>query len=137
MSLYSTLNCSNTVSFSDLKKNYQELLIRHHPDKNNGNQSETFISVNKAWKVLSDDRLRAIYDAEQSNCKLESCQDSAIWNTFHMTDLRDEDGLLTVTCRCGGQYQVGVEEVQQLTFEGEKEVLVDCDTCSLNILVLI
>ena len=120
-----------------MKKSYQELLLRHHPDKNEGNETETFIEVNKAWKVLSNEHLRAIYDAEQSNCKLESCQDSAIWNTFNLTELSDETGLFSVTCRCGGMYQVGVEDVDQLRMEGEKEVLVDCDTCSLSILVLL
>jgi len=137
MSLYSLLHCSSKASHSDLKKSYQELLLRHHPDKNDGKESETFISVREAWKVLGNEESRAVYDAEQSNCQLESCQDSAIWNTFDLADLDSEDGVLSVTCRCGGQYQVEMEEVEQLKEEEEKEVLVDCDTCSLNILLLL
>ena len=120
-----------------MKKSYQELLLRHHPDKNDGKESETFINVSKAWKVLGNDELRAVYDAKQSNCQLESCQDSAIWNTFGLEDLHSEDGVFSVTCRCGGQYQVEMEEVEQLKEEEEQEVLVDCDTCSLNILLLL
>ena len=120
-----------------MKKSYQELLLRHHPDKNDGKESESFISVSEAWKVLGNKELRAIYDAEQSNCMLESSQDSAIWNTFSLTDLEEDDGMLSVTCRCGGKYQVEKEEVEQLREDGEAEVLVDCDTCSLNILLLV
>jgi len=137
MSLYSVLNCTSKATVSEMKKSYQELLLRHHPDKNDGEESQSFIAVSEAWKVLGNEELRAIYDAEQSNCKLEGCQDSAIWNTFSLGDLEEEDGMLSVTCRCGGKYLVEVEEVQQLREDGETEVLVDCDTCSLNILLLV
>jgi len=121
----------------ELKKNYQELLLKHHPDKNGGQESETFIAVKEAWRVLGSEELRAVYDAEQSNSQLESSQDSAIWNTFSLGDLVNDDGMLGVTCRCGGQYQVEEEEVKELQLEGDEEVLVDCDTCSLNIILLL
>jgi len=137
MSLYTLLNCSNQATLRELKKNYQELLLKHHPDKNGGQESETFIAVKEAWRVLGSEELRAVYDAEQSNSQLESSQDSAIWNTFSLGDLVSDDGMLGVTCRCGGQYQVEEEEVKELQLEGDEEVLVDCDTCSLNIILLL
>ena len=123
--------------FRELKKNYQELLLKHHPDKNGGQESETFIAVNEAWRVLGNQELRAVYDAEQSNSQLERSQDTAIWNTFSLNDLGCDDGMLGVMCRCGGQYQVEEEVVRELRLEGEEEVLVDCDTCSLNIILLL
>ena len=111
--------------------------MKHHPDKNGGQESETFIAVNEAWRVLGNQELRAVYDAEQSNSQLERSQDTAIWNTFSLNDLVSDDGMLGVMCRCGGQYQVEEEVVRELRLEGEEEVLVDCDTCSLNIILLL
>ena len=102
MSLYTLLNCSNQATVRELKKNYQELLLKHHPDKNGGQESETFIAVNEAWRVLGNQELRAVYDAEQSNSQLERSQDTAIWNTFSLNDLVSDDGMLGVMCRCGG-----------------------------------
>lgn len=137
MSLYSLLNCSSKATVRELRKSYQELLLKHHPDKNFGTESDTFIAVTEAWKVLGDEKLRAVYDAEQSNSQLEQCQDKAIWNTFSLTELEPDGGIVSVTCRCGGQYQVEVELVEELKEEGEVEVLLDCDTCSLNLLLLL
>ena len=93
--------------------------------------------MKEAWRVLGSEELRAVYDAEQSNSQLESSQDSAIWNTFNLGDLVSDDGMLGVTCRGGGQYRVEEEEVRELQLEGDEEVLVDCDTCSLNIILLL
>jgi len=137
MSLYTLLNCSSQATSRELKKNYQELLLKHHPDKNDGQESESFIAVNEAWKVLGNQELRAVYDAEQSNSQLESNQDSAIWHTFSLSELACDNGMFGVQCRCGGQYQVEAELVEELKQEGEEEVLVDCDTCSLNIILLL
>ena len=123
--------------FRELKKNYQELLLKHHPDKNGGQESETFIAVNEAWRVLGNQELRAVYDAEQSNSQLERSQDTAIWNTFSLNDLVSDDGMLGMMCSVEGKYQVEEEVVRELKLEGEEEVLVDCDTCSLNIILLL
>ena len=121
--------------FSDLKKNYQELLLKHHPDKNGGKESEVFLAVDKAWKILGDEKQRAIYDAEFSNDKLEQEQDAAIWMKMKLSDLELDNDIHFYKCRCGGVYQVDVQEVEDVKADGDEDILVDCDTCSLNILV--
>ena len=60
-------------------------------------------------------------------------QDCAVWLTVSQSELAGEDHCLA--CRCGGSYEAEQEELQQLGMDGEKEVLVTCDTCSLNIVV--
>ena len=120
---------------SELKRKYLQLSLQHHPDKNGGETSDTFIAIDKAWKILSDDKQRSVYDAEQVNAKLVNEQSAAIWRNVLLSELKIDDDLLCLTCRCGGLYMLGLEEVEELRQTEEPEVLVDCDTCSLNILV--
>jgi DnaJ homolog subfamily A member 2 len=49
-----------TASESDIKKAYRKLAVKHHPDK--GGDEHTFKEINAAYKVLSDEELRAKYD---------------------------------------------------------------------------
>ena len=95
--------------FSELKRNYQELLLKHHPDKNGGKESETFLAVDKAWKILGDEKQRAIYDAEMTNAKLELEQDAAVWLKMKLSDLELDNDMHFYKCRCGGAYQVDVQ----------------------------
>ena len=110
------LNLFLTVSISELKRNYLQLSLEHHPDKNGGQTSDTFIEIDKAWKVLSDQKQRSVYDAEQANVKLESEQSAAIWRYVDLSELKlDQEDLLSLTCRCGGLYQLEQEEVAAVT----------------------
>lgn len=123
------------ICFSELKKNYQELLLKHHPDKNGGKESETFLAVDRAWKILGDEKQRAVYDAELSNAKLEQEQDAAVWKTVSLSELELDNDIHFLKCRCGGAYQVDSQEIDDVKADGDKDILIDCDTCSLNILV--
>ena len=95
-----------------------------------------FKKINHANSILSDEKKRSVYDAEQANAKLEREQDAAIWRTLPLSELEiDQTDTYSLTCRCGGQYQIELEEVVELREREELEVLLDCDTCSLNILL--
>ena len=84
---------------------------------------------------MSDVEARARYDAELSNTKLSESQLSAIWNTFSLEELTVENMIYSVNCRCGGSYIVQEEDIKSAQQEGEEEILVECDTCSLSILL--
>ena len=85
---------------------------------------------------MSDDKQRSVYDAEQANAKLEREQGAAIWRNVPLSELTvDDSDIYSLTCRCGGLYQLDREEVAELREREETEVLVDCDTCSLNVLL--
>jgi len=135
MSLYDCLNCSPKSNHSELKKSYQELLLKHHPDKNGGKQSPEYLAIDKAWKVLGDEKQRAVYDAELSNAKMELEQDAAVWMQMNLSELELDNDIHFYQCRCGGAYQVDAQEVEDVKADGDRDILVDCDTCSLNILV--
>lgn len=66
-SLYDVLGLPNdpdpkTLSTSELRKAYLTQAKRYHPDAATTNSSEQFDAVAQAWEVLSDERLRRVYD---------------------------------------------------------------------------
>lgn len=63
--LYELLEVSVTADAATIKKAYRKLALVHHPDKNGGND-EKFKEIDAAYKVLSDDKLRQMYDTTGS-----------------------------------------------------------------------
>ena len=91
------------------------------------------------------------YNAQLANNKLDAEQDAAIAATFRLQDLGDcQDGDIGVQCRfvfckrmksqkslllrCGGFYKGERLELEEAIREAD--VLLDCDTCSLQILII-
>ncbi|KAK0556812.1 DnaJ-like protein [Tilletia horrida] len=60
MEFYDLLDVSAHATDLELKKAYRKAAIRNHPDK--GGDEETFKMVGEAYRVLSDNNLRADYD---------------------------------------------------------------------------
>ncbi len=62
-SLYETLGIERESTQGEVKKAYRKLSLKYHPDKNTGKEAaKMFIEVTKAYKVLSDEKKRALYD---------------------------------------------------------------------------
>ena len=53
---YRVLGCSKSDSLDTIKANYRKLLLKHHPDKNNGVHSEKIFEINKAYDNLIKQR---------------------------------------------------------------------------------
>ncbi|KAF6103029.1 DnaJ heat shock protein family (Hsp40) member C24 [Phyllostomus discolor] len=111
---YSILGANPSASISDLKQNYQKLILMYHPDKQSadvpaGTMEECvqkFIEIDQAWKILGNEETKKEYDLQ-----------------------RHDDHSFSLSCRCGGKYSVSEEEAEEVT-------LVSCDTCSLIIELL-
>mmetsp|Transcript_10105 Transcript_10105/g.17777 ORF Transcript_10105/g.17777 Transcript_10105/m.17777 type:complete len:341 (+) Transcript_10105:122-1144(+) len=58
---YAVLGVSKDANDAALKKAYRKLALKHHPDKNNGNDT-MFKKVAQAYAVLSDKEKREVYD---------------------------------------------------------------------------
>jgi DnaJ-class molecular chaperone len=59
--LYKLLGLERSASQTDIKKAYQRGALKHHPDKNNG-EDEMFKKIQQAYEVLSDDGKKRHYD---------------------------------------------------------------------------
>src|SRR3989344_1146597 len=58
---YEKLGISKGASKDEIKKAFHKLAMKHHPDKNGGDDSK-FKEINEAFQTLSDDTKRAQYD---------------------------------------------------------------------------
>ncbi len=63
---YETLGVPKNASEDDIKKAYRKLAMKHHPDRNQGDDAkkseEKFKEAKEAYEMLSDGQKRAAYD---------------------------------------------------------------------------
>jgi molecular chaperone DnaJ len=63
---YETLGVTKNASEEDIKKAYRKLAMKHHPDRNQGDDAkkaeEKFKEAKEAYEMLSDAQKRAAYD---------------------------------------------------------------------------
>lgn len=62
--LYDLLNISPSATQQEVKKSYKLAALKYHPDKNGHSESskQHFQKISDAYRVLSDNRLRNLYD---------------------------------------------------------------------------
>ena len=63
---YEILGVAKNASEDDIKKAYRKLAMKHHPDRNQGDEAkkseEKFKEAKEAYEMLSDPQKRAAYD---------------------------------------------------------------------------
>ncbi|NBX52925.1 MAG: Fe-S protein assembly co-chaperone HscB [Proteobacteria bacterium] len=60
------------IDLAQLEKNYLQLQQQHHPDTSNIDSIENSILINHAYKILSNDLLRAIHMLQISGIDIEN-----------------------------------------------------------------
>jgi len=63
MNPYKVLRLEKNCTIKQIKTAYREMSKQCHPDKNNGNSTK-FMQVNLAYRVLSDEQKRRLYDEQ-------------------------------------------------------------------------
>ncbi|ESO01346.1 hypothetical protein HELRODRAFT_152153, partial [Helobdella robusta] len=141
--LYEILQVDPKASQQEIKRSFQKLALKFHPDKlptrGDTNMAETrdrdgcqlFQRISTAWSVLGDPDQRKQYDALwHHRCVLfESCgpiHDRVPFNGFKKCTETNE---YLYECRCS-DYLVLTEQDVCLKLD-----VVNCSTCSLNVIV--
>ena len=63
INLYEVLNITDKTDKKNIKKNFNKLVLKYHPDKKGGDLDK-FQAVTIAYNILSNDELRKKYDIE-------------------------------------------------------------------------
>uniref|UniRef100_A0A1B0D006 J domain-containing protein n=1 Tax=Phlebotomus papatasi TaxID=29031 RepID=A0A1B0D006_PHLPP len=133
---YEVLGCSKEASPEELKKSYQSLILKYHPDKrtpdNKADTEDSFHSIDTAYKILRDPESRKIYDAEL--LQKEFSERPFVLETVHRREFtRDEECgyFMTRKCRCGSGYTLPEKEYLR-----NESFYITCSECSLVILVI-
>ncbi|KAL9953204.1 hypothetical protein ACROYT_G040582 [Oculina patagonica] len=135
---YNVLGVSANSSHEEIKRTYQRLVLKVHPDKldesltqeDRDKAYERFLAIDKAWKLLSNQETRTNYDKQLKEQGL-----SQEWPVSAEVDLDDmeyhEDlGSFSSVCRCSGEYMITESDLEN----GHNVVC--CSNCTLSIRVL-
>lgn len=145
--LYSILDiqAATTVNEKDLRAAYKRALLRHHPDKHGVTNTNPTVSVDQislAYKILSDAKLRAEYDAVRRQDDNLLPTKFKIFHTgldtFDLDDLSfdEHSGTWSKECRCGIGGGFVLSEAELESHIDDREIIVGCKGCSLWIRVL-
>lgn len=163
LNYYDVLNCHPSDSIDDIKKSYQILVLKHHPDKqcsssqsNGTNDIQQFYKIDEAWKMLRDPDKRKTYDAELMQHKFNDepiVHAKVFRNDF---DFDSESQSYIYPCRCGGIFVLpedclGSEDCDTNEnaptssskmssnndeIKNDDEIYIECDECSFVIQLL-
>lgn len=113
---YEILHCNPSDSIEDIKKSYQQLILKHHPDKKSASNSmndsssssskaidiEAFHQIDTAWKLLRDPEQRKKYDAEMQQHRFND--EPIVHANCYRNDFEFDAETQTYIypCRCGG-----------------------------------
>src|SRR5210317_1788400 len=61
----------------DLKRSYQELSKKYHPDTNGQQNRETFIKISKAYKLLNDKFSKKANNVQQQSSNVNEMREKA------------------------------------------------------------
>lgn len=140
MSHYQILNVAPDATLDEIRRSYQLLALRFHPDKlslqnssiaqeESAASADQFIRIDEAWKVLRDEEARRVYDAElmQRTCR----EEYFVNEVLRRADFRheQEEDYYYHTCRCGGLY------VLPENLGADESCYIACDECSLVVQV--
>lgn len=152
---YEILQCNPSDSIDDIKKSYQQLILKYHPDKqlasnsSNSDQNaddggisdnELFHRIDTAWKLLRDPEKRKKYDAEMQQHRYND--EPIVHANCNRNDFEfdTETQSYMYPCRCGGFFVLPDEfaatddsdigKIDGTSASIQEEIYIECDECS-------
>lgn len=128
---YTVLGCEENASHDEIKKQYQNLIRRFHPDKTSASvkDNEAFIQINEAWKTLKDPMKRKAYDAEL--LAEHYANESVLYATIALHEMNIESQMCSYPCRCGSLYSIPKDDC----IHSKVDLHLQCSECSLGIII--
>lgn len=136
---YEVLGVPRTADKFLIKEAYVRLARIHHPDKrvlhSTSSDSEkvgandSFIRIQHAWEVLSDESLKAKYDTHLAHEQLRVHCSDKMDNIVPLKDFIHENDLYYKECRCGDRFIMTESDIN----EGINTI--QCSSCSLEVTV--
>ena len=150
---YDLLGVGPSASADELKRAYQQLALRHHPDRRStsadgdgGADDEAFVRVQRAYEAVRDPESRRRLDAQARAAQLSAAacearaleveRDELTWCEEEADDEEDEPaaasteaGSWRCDCRCGDEFVLSAEQLRRGAAEAAV-VEVPCRSCS-------
>lgn len=142
-------------SIEVLKAAYRKTLLKYHPDKVEAQEKSASLSsrvtqprytidqITDAYHVLADPSRRAIYVNQflhSQNQAVSKVSKELAGSGLEVVDLGDlvfhqgdRDQYWSKVCRCGNSYRVSEQQLEST--EGDNDIVVQCQGCSLCIVV--
>lgn len=139
---YEILNCQETDSIDTIKKSYQTLILKYHPDKcasqtnNVESDIQRFHAIDEAWKVLRDTEKRRKYDAQMQQHKFNEVPIVHEIVKRHDFKYDAESKVFAYPCRCSGLFILPNECIADSEASQMDEIYIECDECSFVIQLL-
>ncbi|XP_028773465.1 diphthamide biosynthesis protein 4 [Neltuma alba] len=162
--LYDVLNVKEDASYEEIRARYRSAVLNLHPDKllktsemssSHQTSGDRFLTVQKAWEILSNSTSRSTYDNELRGSR----QDALAADVAEDVSLQDmiveqagEALDLSYQCRCGDYFTIDSTELEKMGYsllrDGSEislrtvdslpgSVILPCGSCSLKVRLLI
>ncbi|KAM7436297.1 DnaJ subfamily C member 24 [Porites harrisoni] len=135
---YKVLGVAANCTHEEVKRAYQKLVLKFHPDKlddsltegDRDKAKEMFLAIDKAWKLLSDNERRENCDRQLKEQSLS--QDWPVSAEVDLDDMEFHEDLQSYSsqCRCSGEYLITESDLEN----GHN--IVCCSDCTLSVRVL-
>ncbi|KAI9071712.1 hypothetical protein K1719_046316 [Acacia pycnantha] len=160
--LYDVLNVKEDAGYEEIRASYRSAILNLHPDKllktsdemSSGHQTsgDRFLTVQKAWEILSNSTSRSVYDNELRGSRQDALA-ADVAEDVSLQDMIVEEALdLSYQCRCGDYFSIDSTELEKMGYSLLRDgseislrtvdslpaaVILPCGSCSLKVRLLI
>ncbi|KAJ9153363.1 hypothetical protein P3X46_026811 [Hevea brasiliensis] len=125
---YDILSVKEDATYEEIRTSYRVAILNYHPDKLQNTRQmshvlnevqDRFLKIQKAWEILGNSKLRAVYDSELRASRKDR-GDGVAAEDVSLEDMEIEDGgevlELFYQCRCGDYFSVDSLELGKMGY---------------------